>query len=139
MYKKLNAAIIGVSGRGLSLMSCIYGMEDVKITVVCDLYTDRMEDAAKSVLENCGYRPDCCSDYREVVKRSDVDCVITPSSWMAHREIALASMRAGKPVGTEVGGAYSLHDCWELVKISEETGINCMMLDSTQRAVTTVV
>ena len=130
MNKKVNVAIIGVSGRGLGLMSCIYDMEDVKITVVCDLYQDRMEEAAKSAFEKCGYKPDLCSDYREVVRRRDVNCVITPSSWLAHREIALASMRAGKPVGMEVGGAYSLHECWELVRVSEETGVNCMMLEN---------
>ena len=130
MDKKVNVAVIGVSGRGLGLMNCIFDMEDVKITVVCDLYEDRMEQAANTVLEKCGYKPVCCSDYREVVKRNDVDCVITPSSWSAHKEIALASMKAGKPVGMEVGGAYSLQECWELVKVSEETGVNCMMLEN---------
>jgi len=130
MSKKVNVAIIGVSSRGLALLKCINDMEDVKISVVCDLHKDRMEEAATLVFQKCGYKPDCCDDYREVVKRSDVDCVITPSSWSAHREIALASMRAGKPVGMEVGGAYSLHECWELVRVSEETGVDCMMLEN---------
>lgn len=130
MNKKVNVAVIGVSGRGQGLMGCIYDMEDVKITVVCDLYEDRMEEAANRVLETCGYKPASCGDYREVVKRSDVDCVITPSSWSSHREIALAAMKAGKPVGIEVGGAYTLHECWELVRVSEETGVSCMMLEN---------
>ena len=130
MDKKLNVAVIGVSGRGMGLIDCINDMEDIRITVVCDLYDDRMEGAAKSVFEKCGYRPECCNDYRQVVKRTDVDCVITPSSWSSHYEIALASMKAGKPVGMEVGGAYSLHECWELVRVSEETGAACMMLEN---------
>lgn len=130
MRQKINVAVIGVSGRGMGLMDCIYDMEDVRISVVCDLYEDRMEEAAKLVMEKCGYRPVCCGDFREVVKRSDVDCVIAPSSWSSHREIAMASMKAGKPVGIEVGGAYSLHECWELVRVSEKTGIGCMMLEN---------
>lgn len=130
MSKYLNVAVIGVSGRGLSLMNCIYHMKDVKITVVCDLYEDRMEEAANQVFENCGYRPYCISDYKEVVKRGDVDCIITPSSWSSHLQVALASMKAGKPVGLEVGGAYSLEDCWQLVRVSEETGVSCMMLEN---------
>ncbi len=130
MDKRVNVAVIGVSGRGLGLMKCIYAIEDVKITVVSDLYGDRMEAAANTVLESCGYKPDTCSDYKEVLKRSDIDCVITPSSWSAHIEIAIASMRAGKPVGIEVGGAYSLQECWDLVRVSEETGVNCMMLEN---------
>ena len=35
-----------------------------------------------------------------------------------------------KPVGMEVGGAYSLYECWELVRVSEETGVDCMMLEN---------
>lgn len=126
----VKVAIIGVSGRGLSLMDCIYDIDYVKITVVCDLYEDRMEKAADRVFEKCGYRPDCCKDYKDVVTRADVDCVITPSSWSAHREIAIAAMKAGKPVGMEVGGAYSLQECWDLVRVSEETGVSCMMLEN---------
>lgn len=130
MDKMINLAIIGVSQRGLGLIECILGMEDVKISAVCDLYEGRMNKAADIVLEKCGYRPDTYLNYKEILNRSDIDCIITPSSWSSHVEIALNSMRAGKPVGIEVGGAYSLHECWELVRIGEETGIDCMMLEN---------
>jgi predicted dehydrogenase len=130
MDKKLNVAIIGVSGRGLSLMHCICDMEDIKITVVCDLHEDRMEYAANMVQKRCGHTPDRCNDYRQVIMRDDVDCVITPSDWSAHVEVALASMKAGKPVAMEVGGAYSLNHCWELVRTAEETNVTCMMLEN---------
>ena len=130
MDKKLNVAVVGVSKRGLSLTDCVFEMEDVKITVVCDLYKDRMEKAADTVFERCGYRPDCCSDYKEAVGREDVDCVINASAWSAHTRITMAAMKAGKPVGMEVGGAYSLNECWELVRTHEETGTACMMLEN---------
>ncbi len=130
MKKKVNVAVIGVSGRGKGLMGCIYDMKDVRIAAVCDLYEDRMEEAAGRVFKKCGYKPYACRDYKEVLEREDVDCVIIPSSWSSHIEIALAAMRAGKPVGIEVGGAYSLHECWELVKVYEETGVDCMMLEN---------
>lgn len=128
--QQINIAVIGVSGRGMGLMACLVDMDDVKITVVCDHYEDRMNDAANYVLEKCGYMPNCCNDYKEVVKRRDVDCVITPSAWSYHVEIALAAMKAGKPVGMEVGGAYAIQECWELIKTSEETGVSCMMLEN---------
>lgn len=128
--KIVNTAIIGVSGRGMSLLESLCEMKDVKISVVCDLYEDRMKNASDVIFEKCAYRPHCCKDYKEVVQRKDIDCVITPSAWSAHSEIALASMRYGIPVGIEVGGAYNLHECWELVKVSEETGVACMMLEN---------
>lgn len=130
MDRLIKAAIIGVSGRGMDLMNCICDMDDVQITVVSDLYEDRMEQAANSVLEKTGRKPDTCKYYQEAIGRDDVDCVITPSSWSAHIRIALASMQAGKPVAMEVGGAYSLNECWELVRVSEEMGVNCMMLEN---------
>lgn len=128
--KTINVAVIGVSGRGIGTLHCLLSMQDIKVTVVCDLYDDRMNDASNLIFEKCGYRPLCCKDYKEVVKREDVDCIITPSSWSSHTKIALASMKAGKPVGIEVGGAYSIQDCWDLVRVSEETGIDCMMLEN---------
>lgn len=39
-------------------------------------------------------------------------------------------MRAGKYTGIEVGGAYSVPDCWELVRTHEQTGVHCMMLEN---------
>lgn len=48
----------------------------------------------------------------------------------SHIPIAIAAMKAGKYVAMEVGGAYSLDDCWELVRTSEETGMPCMLLEN---------
>lgn len=39
-------------------------------------------------------------------------------------------MKSGKYVGLEVGGAYSIEDCWQLVRVSEETKMPCMMLEN---------
>ena len=39
-------------------------------------------------------------------------------------------MECGKQVATEVGGAYSIDDCWKLVNTYEKTGIHCMMLEN---------
>ncbi len=39
-------------------------------------------------------------------------------------------MKLGKQVGMEVGGAYSLQDCYDLVQAYEETGNNCMLLEN---------
>ena len=126
----VNVAVIGISGRGRGLMDCLYNMNDVKITVVSDLYVDRMEDTAKDVFEKCGNHPTCIKDYREVVVREDVDCVIIASSWSSHTPIAIAAMKHGKKVGMEVGGAHSLQECWDLVKAYEETGVDFMMLEN---------
>ncbi len=43
------------------------------------------------------------TDYRELLKRDDIEGVIIATSWNEHIKIAIASMRAGKYTGFEVG------------------------------------
>ena len=39
-------------------------------------------------------------------------------------------MRRGLYTAFEVGGTYSLDQCWQLVHTQEETGVPCMMLEN---------
>ena len=52
------------------------------------------------------------------------------SAWENHIPAAIYAMNCGKQVCTEVGGAYSLEDCWSLVETYERTRIHCMMLEN---------
>lgn len=47
-----------------------------------------------------------------------------------HMPVTRAALKAGVPVGLEVGGATSLFECFELVRLSEETGVPCMLLEN---------
>jgi len=69
-------------------------------------------------------------DYRELLKRDDIDAVIISSPWEYHIEQGIAAMEAGKIVGMEVCGAMKLQDCWDIVKTSERTGVPLMMLEN---------
>ncbi len=132
MGKKLRVGLIGMGCRGISLLEYTFlpMTEDrLEIVGVCDVYEDRRERAAARVEKACGYRPISTADYREVLKL-DIDAVIIMSSWVTHIEMAIAAMKAGKYVGMEVGGAYSVEDCWRLVHTSEETGVPCMLLEN---------
>lgn len=51
-------------------------------------------------------------------------------SWEAHAEVAVAAMHAGKYVGLEAGGAYSIDDCCKLVRTYEETGTELMLMEN---------
>ncbi|NLF22041.1 MAG: Gfo/Idh/MocA family oxidoreductase, partial [Lentisphaerae bacterium] len=75
-------------------------------------------------------KPRTFLDYRELLADPELDAVIVSSSWNSHIPIAIAAMRAGKPVGFEVGGATSIQQLWELVHTSESTGVPCMLLEN---------
>ena len=128
--KCVNLAIVGLSARGLPLLDLLLEMNDVKIIGVCDLYEDRRQDAAERVVKAGQPAPVVTGDYRELLKIEELDAVITPSSWTSHVQVCLDTMNAGKYVATEVGGACSIEQCWELVRTSERTGMPCMLLEN---------
>ena len=128
--KRLKIALIGYGARGQGLLSTTLNMNDVDVVAVCDEYEDRTESAKKKVEEKKGYSPFATTDYKEVLKLEEVEAIVISTAWEPHVEIALAAMKAGKYVGVEVGGAYSIEDCWRLVHTSEETGMPCMMLEN---------
>lgn len=130
MEKQLKIGIIGLSGRGYGLLSTILNMEGITISAVCDLYEDRRDRSIKEVEKVTGKTPFSTDNYKEVLDIEEIDAVIIATSWTDHVHIAIDAMKAGKYVGSEVGGAYSIAECWDLVRTSEETGIPCMMLEN---------
>lgn len=132
--EKIRVGMIGFGGRGRGIMStellpmCDDG--EIEITAVCDLYEDRMLWAKNEVENSQNKTPFYTQDYHELLKRNDVDAVIVTSAWESHVDIAVDSMKSGKSVGIEVGGAYSLEDCWKLVNTYEETKTPIMFLEN---------
>ena len=131
MKDLVNLGIIGLGGRGFGLLcACVLPRKEVRVTAVCDLYADRCDAAAEAVRKAGQPAPFQTQDYRELLARPDVDAVLISASWEAHIAVACASMKAGKYTAFEVGGAYSLDDCWRLVRTHEETGVECMLMEN---------
>lgn len=132
MARKLKVGLVGLGARGIGLLkgTLIPMTKDVfEIVGVCDPYQDRREDAARLIAERCGSRPATYADAKALLA-ADIEAVIIMSAWESHIDIAVNAMRAGKYVGLEVGGAYSVNDCWRLVRAYEETGTPCMLLEN---------
>lgn len=129
--KNLNVGIIGLGNRGYWLMKdVILLMPGIKVTAVCDVYEDRNEKAAVLTEELCGHRPAMETDYKKLIARDDVDIVVITCAWEGHVQIAIEAMEAGKAVGMEVGGAYSIKQCWDLVDTYEKTKTPFMFLEN---------
>ena len=127
--KNINVAYIGYGERGRALLGLVLEQVDA-ISAVCDIYEDRAEACAKVVEENRGVRPAVYTDYKDAIADENVNVVMIMTSWESHIPIALEAMRAGKAVALEVGGAYSVEDCWELVRTQESTGVPFMFLEN---------
>ncbi|MBE6934797.1 MAG: Gfo/Idh/MocA family oxidoreductase [Ruminococcaceae bacterium] len=130
MKKTINVGVIGLGMRGRGMIDVALNIKNVKITMVCDSFAERVEEVQKELEEKTGFRPAGATHYRDVIASGDVDCIMIFSSWDTHVDIAVEAMKAGKYVGMEVGGAYDLEDCWRLVRTHEETGTQLMMLEN---------
>lgn len=130
--EKIRIGLVGLGARGLDLLRDVFipmSKETVDIYGICDYDKEQLEKAARKIAESGAAAPVKTTDYRELVAL-DLDAVVIMTSWVSHVPIALAAMEAGKAVGLEVGGAYSLDDCWRLVHTSERTGRPCMLLEN---------
>ena len=134
MDKTYKIAVVGLGGRGQGLIrgAILPACEDygVEIAAVYDPYVDRTEKGAEIVQEITGKEPMKAKNYQEILDNPEIVGVIISSAWEAHIPQAIAAMKAGKYAAMEVGGAYSLEDCWKLVETSEETGIPCMLMEN---------
>ena len=131
MEKKIKIGLIGLGGRGYGLLELVFlHHEEVEIAAVCDVYQDRCEQAASLIVQRSGKNPFCTTDYKEILRMPEIDAVILCTSWEHHIDLCIEAMEAGKYVGCEVGGAYSVRECWRLVEAYERTKTPVMLLEN---------
>ncbi|WP_282939899.1 Gfo/Idh/MocA family oxidoreductase [Paenibacillus sp. RC67] len=67
------------------------------------------------------------TDWRELLKRDDIDVIDINAPSDAHKEIALAAARAGKHLFCEKPLALTLPDSREMLQVAEEAGVKHMV------------
>lgn len=128
--EELNIGIVGLGHRGLGLLKTLLLVNKAKIVAVSDAYADRVEQALSIIKEECGEEAKGYTDYSQMLKDENVKAVVIASSWDEHIRMAIQSMKAGKITACEVGGAYDVEECWELVRAYEETKSPLMFLEN---------
>ena len=130
MENKLRLGMVGMGCRGYEVMKTVLGVDGVALTCVCDLYPDRTEKARAKAEKMQGFSPRVTDNWHTMTDKKELDAVLVTCSWEPHIEMAVAFMEAGIPVGVEVGGAYSVEDCFLLVRTFERTGTPVMLLEN---------
>ena len=127
-------AIVGTGLRGRSMLGEFLAVEGVRIVALADIVEEKAQRAAAMVVKAGQPTPALYTngerDFERLVQRNDIDFVYTATPWRWHTPVALASMRAGKHVGSEVAIASSIEDCWQLVDTSEKTRRHCLMMEN---------
>ena len=131
MKEKIKLGYIGLGRRGAGVLRRNFAhMKDVEVAMICDLVPERVEAAKALVEEIGGYTPRTTVDYREILANPELDGVVVMTGWSGRPQIAMEVMKAGKYAAIEVGCADTLQECFDLVRVSEETGMPCMMLEN---------
>ena len=129
----VNIAMMGMGGRGLSLLRNLLAVEAARITAVHDQNSAGTTEA-KHLTEAAGYPAPTVyqgdSGFEQCCAREDIDIVYITTPWDCHIPMALAAMQAGKHVAVEVPAAETLEGCWELVETSERTRRHCVLLEN---------
>jgi len=126
--------IVGIGGRGNSLMRNLMLMKGVEIRALCDLRPEKVTAAQNAVVRAGGSKPQGYAKdeytFKQMMDRDDLDAVIIATYWEWHAPMAVYAMKAGKYAATEVPAGYTLEECWDLVNTHEQTGVPCMMLEN---------
>lgn len=128
--RPLRLAVCGLGCRGTSMLSTLLDMDGVEIRALCERYPDRLEAGSRAVVQAGGAAPLLYDNITVLLSETDADALLLFTSWNNHLGIAVQSMEAGIPVAFEVGGAYSIDECFRLVRTHEKTGVPCMMLEN---------
>lgn len=131
MFKKVKMAVIGLGGRGMGMLELVLlPMENIEVTAVCDVYDDRCHIAADLVEKMNGNRPQIYHDYEDLIQSANVEAAYILTSWETHIRIAISCMKKKIAVASDVSGAFSINECWDLVKTYEETKTPIMLMEN---------
>jgi predicted dehydrogenase len=106
--EKMNVGIIGVGGRGRSLLGACVKLPDVNVTHVCDADQASLERAHQVISKTGQGQPKTTNDMRHLFDDKSVDAVIiaTPDHW--HAPATILACEAGKHVYVEKPASRNL-------------------------------
>ena len=128
--RKVKIGVIGHGCRGWGLMDTMLLTDMYEFIVVCDKYEDRVEEGKDQVFKKLGYTPLGTTDYHEVLANPDVEAVLISCDWEMHLPIAIDAIKANKAIALEVGGAYTLQECFDVVEEWEKNPVPFMFLEN---------
>jgi hypothetical protein len=131
--ERVRLGIIGVGGRGSSLLRDLLAVENVDVKAICDLVPEKVAKGQKAVTDAGQPQPAGFSkgeeDFRHLTQL-DLDIVYIATPWNWHVPMAVSAMKNGKHAAVEVPACTTLQECWEVVDTSEATRKHCVILEN---------
>jgi hypothetical protein len=131
--ERVRLGIIGVGGRGSSLLQDLLAIEKIEVKAICDLVPEKVARAQKAVTDAGQPQPAGFSkgelDFKNLTGL-ELDMVYIATPWNWHVPMALSAMKNGKHAAVEVPVCTTLQECWDIVDTSEATRKHCIILEN---------
>ena len=133
--KTVRVGFIGIGERGTAAVHRVMLFPNVEAAALCDLRPEAVDAAKKWLKEN--KKPGAMREYKGTAEswkgvcddpNVDVVYIVTPAP--LHAQMEIYALKAGKHVMTEVPGAQTLDEAWEIVEACEKARRHCMMLEN---------
>jgi predicted dehydrogenase len=118
----INVALIGCGQ--IALANHLPGLAlcpEAKVVAVCDANPEVLARAQQHTGVQIAF-----TDYREIVKRADVNAVIIATPNFTHAEIAVAAANAGKHILCEKPLALTMGDTWKMYDAAKKAKVRHM-------------
>ncbi len=133
--KTIRVGFIGLGERGTYAVKRVTLLPGIETAALCDLRPEQVEISRKFLVEK--KMPGTMRAYMGHVESwkglcddPNVDVVYIATPAHLHAEMEVYALKAGKHVFTEVPGAQTLDEAWEIVETCEKMRRHCMMLEN---------
>ncbi len=134
LKSRLRLGFIGTGLRGQTHLDLALRRTDCEVAAIAEPDPVMRDRALQQIARADKPKPDIYDrgdyDYLRLLQDRNIDAVVIASPWEWHTPQCIAAMQAAKYVGIEVRGAFSLDDCWQLVRTHEATGTHLMLLEN---------
>jgi predicted dehydrogenase len=122
--KKIKVAIVGL-GFGAEFIPIYQQHPNAEIVAICQRSRDKLDQIGEALNIEKRY-----TDYSELLKDPEIDAVHINTPIPDHAPQSIQALKAGKHVACTVPMATSLEECEQIIKLTEETGLKYMMMET---------
>ncbi len=130
--EKVRMAIIGSGSRWTGLDQFFVKCPNLEIVAICDFAEGAADDAAARIQKMTGNTPAVYHSYEELAKNAVYDASFIMIDPDIQVQFAVAEMDRGIHVMTEVPAAFTIDQCWDLVKAVKRNGVKYQLGEQTR-------
>jgi predicted dehydrogenase len=122
--KKINVAIVGL-GFGAEFIPIYKRHPHASLVAICQRTPSKLEE-----IGNAFDIPKRYTSYDELLKDPEIDAVHINTPIPHHGSQSIKALKAGKHVACTVPMATTIAECEEIVRLTKETGLTYMMMET---------